>query len=292
MNPHAIETKSLRRSFDKRAVLTDLNLRVPRGSIYGFIGRNGAGKTTTMKILAGLARAEGGEVRVLGSDPWGIGAEERQRIGYLSEAQNLPARLRVRRLIAFCAQFYPAWDRMLCDELVSRFQISPHQRVGALSLGSQRLLGIILALAPRPEVLLLDEPAANLDVVARREFLDQILDLIRDGGSTVFFSTHILSDIERVADQVGILVNGTLRVSCPLDELKESIQQVRFFDFSGAMPDGLPGSLSLKRSSDGLLATLDVRVSGPPQEIAARWNCRHETHPLSLEDIFVELTKN
>jgi ABC-2 type transport system ATP-binding protein len=171
MTDTIIETTGLWRSHDGQPVLRGLDLKIRRGSIYGFLGRNGSGKTTTIKILAGLLRADAGEVRVSAGNPWDFGAAERQNLGYLSEKQNLPPLMRVKNLVAFCARFYPAWDRQLCEDLLGRFQIPLGRRVHKLSLGSQRLLGFILAIAPRPDVLLLDEPAANLDVVARREFI-------------------------------------------------------------------------------------------------------------------------
>lgn len=236
-------------------------------------------------------RASAGTVSVLGGDPWTFGAAERQSLGYLSEKQTLPPLARVRNLIDFCAQFYPQWDRPLCESLISRFQIPLGQRVHKLSLGNQRLLGFILAVAPRPDVLLLDEPAANLDVVARREFLDEILALIRDGEKTVFFSTHILSDVERVADEIGILAHGALKASAPLDDLKESIKEIRFFDFAGAPPDNIPGALNCKRSAREIVAVLPVdRID--PQSIATRSNCRFEIHDLSLEDIFIQIARH
>jgi ABC-2 type transport system ATP-binding protein len=150
-----------------------------------------------------------------------------------------------------------------------------------------------MAIAPRPKVLLLDEPAANLDVVARREILDDILDLIRDCGCTVLFSTHILSDIERVADEIGILAQGNLRVSESLDSLKDSVRQVRFFGFKEGIPgEEVPGSFRTTRGRDELIATLRTDPTFTPESLALRWGCQYETRSLSLEDIFVELSLN
>jgi ABC-2 type transport system ATP-binding protein len=150
-----------------------------------------------------------------------------------------------------------------------------------------------MAIAPRPKVLLLDEPAANLDVVARREILDDILELIRDCGCTVLFSTHILSDVERVADEIGILAKGNLRVSEPLDSLKDSIRQVRFFGFrDGALPGDIPESFRTVRSKDEVTITLRINSLTTPETLAQRWSCQQETRALSLEDIFVELSRS
>ena len=292
MNTEAIVVNNLTRGYGGPPVLKGLDFRVPKGSIWGFLGRNGSGKTTAIKTLAGLIRPESGEVRVLGGDPWTFGAIERQKVGYLSEKQSLPPMIRVSNLVKFCAGLYPAWDHPLCDGLLNRFQIPSKSRTHKLSLGQQRLLAFVLALAPRPDVLLLDEPAANLDVVARRDILDQILELIRDGEKSVLFSTHILSDVERVADRVGILSDGKLVVDGSLDDLKETVRQLRFFGFQGPIPDRIPGAIRLRRDRKELLAVLRLEGPDAAAQLARRLGCQVEDNPLSLEDLFIELTRN
>jgi ABC-2 type transport system ATP-binding protein len=289
---NAVEFENLERGYGGPPVLKGLNLRVPVGHVYGFLGRNGAGKTTAIKMMAGLMRPCAGSVRVLGGDPWSFGAPERSRVGYLSETQNLPPTMRVRSIVEFCAPLYERWDTGLCESLLSRFGIDPTRRIAKLSLGQQRLVGFAMAIAPNPDLLILDEPAANLDVVARREFLDEILELIREGGKTVFFSTHVLSDVERIADSVGILRGGSLLVDEPLDELKETFQKVRLFAFSGEIPKEVPGAMSLRRSGDELSLVLRIRTTGDLERLASGLRCQAEAHPLPLEDLFIELTRN
>ena len=291
MNEIPILVDQVNRSFGKTAVLDGLSFSVQPGSIYGFLGRNGSGKTTTLHLLAGLSRPGSGTVRVLGHDPFTMTARERQWLGYMSEKPVLPPFSTVRSLLRLSRALYPSWDVALADALLGRYGITPRTRVATLSAGNQRLLNFVLAIAPRPRVLLLDEPAANLDVVARREILDDILELLRSTGSTVFFSTHILSDVERVADQIGILARGRLRVSEPLDQLKDSIRQVRFFGFrDGAPAAEIPGSFRTVRSRQEILAT--VRGNADPAAWARRWACEYETRALNLEDIFVELSRH
>jgi ABC-2 type transport system ATP-binding protein len=293
MTETPISAQNVSRSYDGPPVLRNLNLSVRQGSIYGFLGRNGSGKTTTLRMLAGLIRPHTGELRILGRDPFTAGAEERQWVGYMSEKGEIPGYTKVGSVLKLGRALYPTWDIALADSLIAKYDLSPKKRVMALSQGKQRLLSFVMAIAPRPKVLLLDEPAANLDVVARREILDDILGLIRDCGCTVFFSSHILSDIERVADEIGILAKGNLRVSEPLDTLKDSIRQVRFFGFKGAPPaEDIPESFRTVRGGDELTVTLRTNPTITPESLARRWSCQYETRSLSLEDIFVELSLN
>ena len=177
--------------------------------------------------------------------------------------------------------------------LLAKYDLSPGKRFMTLSQGNQRLLSFIMAIAPRPKVLLLDEPAANLDVVARREILDDILELIRDCGCTVLFSTHILSDVERVADEIGILAKGNLRVSETLDSLKDTIRQVRFFGFKNGTPhEDISESFRTVRGKNEVTLTLRISSLTTPETLAQRWSCQQETRALSLEDIFVELSRS
>jgi len=292
-NEDPILVQNVSRAYDGPPVLRDLSLSVREGSIYGFLGRNASGKTTTLRMLAGLIRPHSGEVRIMGRDPFTTGAEERQWVGYMSETGMVPAYTKVGSVLKLGRALYPTWDAALADSLVAKYDLSPGKRFSALSQGKQRLLGFVMAIVPRPKVLLLDEPAANLDVMARREILDDILDLIRDCGCTVLFSTHILSDIERVADEIGILAGGNLRVSEPLDSLKDSIRQVRFFGFKDGIPgEQVPGSFRAIRGRDELTVTLRINPAFTPEDMARRWSCQVETRALSLEDIFVELSLN
>jgi ABC-2 type transport system ATP-binding protein len=292
-NDPPIQVSNVTRAFDGPPVLRDLNLTVRAGSIYGFLGRNGSGKTTTIRLLAGLAKPHAGEVRVLGSDPFTMGAAERQHVGYMSEKAIIPAYTSVRSVLNLGRALYPTWDGALVDALFAKYNLNPSKRFMTLSAGNQRLVNFIMAIAPRPKVLLLDEPAANLDVVARREILDDILELLRDCGCTVLFSTHILSDVERVADEIGILAHGKLRVSEPLDSLKDSIRQVRFFGFkNGALPGDIPESFRTVRAKGEMTMTLRTSPLVTPETLAQRWDCEQETRSLSLEDMFVELSRN
>jgi ABC-2 type transport system ATP-binding protein len=293
MNESPILVQNVSRSFGGPPVVRDLSFAVKPGSIYGFLGRNGSGKTTTLRMLAGLIKPQAGEVRILGDDPFTLDASQRQWLGYMSEKTAVPSYAKVGSVLKLGRDLYPTWDSALAEALLARYDLSLKKRFMALSQGNQRLLGFIMAIAPRPKVLLLDEPAANLDVVARREILEDILELIRDCGCTVLFSTHILSDVERVADEIGILAKGNLRVSESLDSLKDSIRQTRFFGFkNGSLPGDIPESFRMVRGNGEVTCTLRINALTTPETLAQRWSCQQETRALSLEDIFVELSRN
>ena len=289
MSPPIIEILGADRSFGRVAAVQDLSLQVAEGSIYGLLGENGAGKTTTLRMLAGLLWPDRGEIRVVGVRPADFTVEDRRAVGYVSEKQMLPPLMRAGSLIAFCAGLYPEWDAALVDRLLRRFRIDPRQRVGWLSGGTARKLSLLLALAQRPRVLLLDEPAAGLDAVARRELLDELLDVIREGDRTVFLSSHLLSDVERVADEVGIIADGRLKVSEPLDHLKDTVKRVRFFDFPKGRPRfHAPGALRIVAQRDEVLVTMRVQENAV-RHLAAEHGCQYEVGDLNLEDIFVDI---
>jgi len=292
MDSYIIETRNVSRSFGGSMAVRNLDLRVRRGSIYGFLGRNGAGKTTTIKMLAGLIWPDAGEIRVNGVKPAEFTVADRWKIGYVSERQILPPGMRVGALIKFTSSFYPDWDFAVCDRILKRFKIDPSKRIKALSQGTARQVAFMLAMAQKPDLLILDEPAANLDVVARREFLEEMLDLIRETDKTVLLSSHILSDVERVADEIGIISQGELKISEPLDRLKETVKQVRFFGFErGVNGFEIPEAFRFTKGKDEALATLRLPDETTLPKLAAAHRCKYEITHLNLEDIFVELVR-
>lgn len=290
-------TKSFRISRKQsKDVLRGLDLEVPSGTIVGLLGINGSGKTTLLKTLVGLLNADSGQARIFGEDPWNISAEAKRRVGYVPQVVRVAAWMTVSEVVRYTAAFYEKqWDHAWAETLIDRFQLDRDDRAGTLSGGQTQKLGLVLALGHRPELLLLDEPVAALDPIARRELLATIVQLTEETSSTnhkqtVLFSTHITADLERVASHVALLKSGRVSLFDEMDSLKESIQRVRVTS-SDPLPAELPVSntLHVSRDSRTVSATLtDGRVD-VWQEWAIACGADCSIDQLNLEDLFVEL---
>ena len=215
-----IEVSELTRRYGARTALSSVSLSMPRGSVYGLVGANGAGKTTLIRHLLGLLRAESGSVRVFGLDPVADPVGVLSRIGYLSEENDLPGWMRVDELIRYSRAFYPAWDDRYADELRQTFALDPRATIKSLSKGQKARAGLLIALAYRPELLVLDEPSSGLDPIVRRDILGAVLRTIADEGRTVLFSSHLLDEVEQVADHVTMINAGRIALSASMDEIK------------------------------------------------------------------------
>lgn len=222
MGESVITVSELTRRFGTKTALASVSVSVPRGGVYGLVGENGAGKTTLIKHMLGLLRAQQGSVRVFGLDPVADPVGVLSRIGYLSEERDLPGWMRVDELIRYSRAFYPAWDDAYAEQLQQQFALDPSATVANLSKGQKARVGLLVALAYRPELLLLDEPSSGLDPVVRRDILDAIIRTIADEGRTVLFSSHLLDEVERVADHVTMISHGQVVLSAPLATIKES----------------------------------------------------------------------
>jgi len=217
-----VVVSELTRRFGAVMALDSVSLSLPRGAVYGLVGANGAGKTTLIKHILGLLRAESGSVRVFGHDPVADPVGVLSRIGYLSEERDLPGWMRVEELIRYSRAFYPGWDDAYAEELRQAFALDPAARIKNLSKGQMARLGLLIALAYRPELLVLDEPSSGLDPIVRRDILGAVIRTIADEGRTVLFSSHLLEEVEQVADHVTMINRGQIVLSAPLSEIKES----------------------------------------------------------------------
>ena len=291
----ALELMEVRRSYETgREALRGVTLSVASGEVVGLLGTNGAGKTTLLRIAMGMLHTHGGTVRVLGADPWHEPVELKRRIGYVAEEQILPPDLRVGEVLSLHRQIFTTWDAALENRLFERFAIPPSARIGKLSKGQARQVALVCAVAHRPELLLLDEPAGGLDPAARRGILEAAIGLLSDAGSTVLFSSHHMADVERIAGRVVLLHEGRVRLDGELDKVREGYSlAVIPLD---AIPD--PGSLAV----DGLVRSRRTPFgwhavfSRPPEELesllTSRLGMGHAVcRPVPLEDLFVEMVE-
>jgi ABC-2 type transport system ATP-binding protein len=288
MNESVVNVSELTRRFGARTALASVSLSMSRGAVYGLVGANGAGKTTLIKHVLGLLRAESGSVRVFGLDPVADPVAVLSRIGYLSEENDVPGWMRVDELIRYSRAFYPAWDDGYAEELRQKFVLDPAAKIRNLSKGQKARAGLLIALAHRPELLVLDEPSSGLDPIVRRDILGAVLRTIAEEGRTVLFSSHLLEEVEQVADHVTMIHQGTIALSAPLDEIKESHHclTVRFAESRHHAP-AVAGVLRW----DGLGQEWTAVVRGSPaglQTAAAGWGARVVAERVpSLDEIFV-----
>jgi len=222
MTKPVIEIMELTRRFDSKTALDAVTLSIPRGAVYGLVGANGAGKTTLIKHILGLLRAQSGSVRVFGLDPVADPVGVLSRIGYLSEENDLPGWMRVDELIRYSRAFYPAWDDDYAEELRQSFALDPAAKIKTLSKGQKARAGMLIALSYRPDLLVLDEPSSGLDPIVRRDIIGAIIRTIADEGRTVLFSSHLLEEVEQVADHVTMINHGRILLSAPLETIRET----------------------------------------------------------------------
>lgn len=288
----AIVIEHLSKAYGPKWAVRDLNLRIPTGCVYGFLGRNGAGKSTTIKMLTGMAPPDAGRVLLLGEEITTLSPQTRARIAYMAEGHPLYSWMTIGQIVQFTRPFYENWDQTLVDQILDHFELSRKQKCGRLSRGQQAQVSLALAMAPDPELLILDDPTLGLDTVVRRDFLEALIQLIQSRGRTIFFSSHVLGDVERVANRIGIMMGGVLRVDCPTETFRESVRKVVLgFDIDPPDFPECEGLVNWRRV--GLELELVVVDWGPTQQAIAdslepRWI---DVTTLNLEDAFIEYTR-
>lgn len=288
----AIRTERLTKYYGRRKVVDSLELRVARGTVYGLLGRNGAGKSTTLKMLTGMVQPDRGRIELLGEDIETLSPQTRGRIAYLAEGHPLYTWMTIGQAVAFTTSFYPGADRDLACQILDHFGLSPRTRINQLSKGQRAQVSLALAIAPDPELLILDDPTLGLDTNTRRDFLESMIQIIQRRGRTILFSSHVLGDVERVADRVGVMVDGVLRVDCPAEHFKRSVRKV-VLEF-GRQPPEVPPCPGLL--SDWCVGTRRelVFIGLGPEQLALLESLgprRIEAVELNLEDAFIEYTR-
>jgi ABC-2 type transport system ATP-binding protein len=284
-----LDLRGVSKSFGHKHVLKEVDLTLPAGSVLGLVGKNGSGKTTLIKCAVGLQRPQRGDVHILGEPAGELSAAGKERLGYVPQKIDLYPWMNIRQITGYTGAFYPRWNKALVERLLRDWELNPEDRVGILSVGQTQKLSIILALGHQPDLLVLDEPAASLDPIARRLFLETLLDMV--GARTVIFSTHITSDLERVADRVAVLKDGKIVYSGELDALKDSVKRLRV-QAAAPLSNGsfcVPGMLHAKVTGNEAVVSVQDFTADLPERIAQQWSASVTVQDLNLEDIFLEL---
>jgi ABC-2 type transport system ATP-binding protein len=285
MSESIIDIRGLHKRFGSKSVLEGVDLQVPRGSIFGFLGLNGAGKTTTISILLGLLKPDRGECTVSGVDPARDSVEVRRRVGYMAENQAMYAWMRVREIIDWCGGFYPNWDSKLADSLRDQMGLASDAKVGTLSKGQSSKLALILALAHRPDLVILDDPALGLDPLARRDFLRDVIGQLQARDVTVFFSSHLLYEIEPICDRVAILQNGRIVACDTVDALRDRVRRIDLPLTDASKLRTIPSLLDIRNDGDRTLVTVaDFEAARDPLKELSKSGLAPTN--LNLDEIF------
>ncbi len=283
-----VEIDGVTRRFGSTTAMDDVSLSVPRGTVFGLVGINGAGKTTLLRHVLGLLKAQTGSVRVFGLDPVADPVGVLSKTGYLSEEKDLPDWMRVDELLNYSRAFYPSWDDRYAEELRQTFDLDPAKKIKHLSRGQRARTALLVALAYRPEMLVLDEPSSGLDPIVRRDILAAVIRTISDEGRTVLFSSHLLDEVERVSDRVAMIDQGRIILCDGLDKIKESFHCLTVrFEVPQSDPPTVPGALNWKGAGVEWTAVCNGRLDAL-QVAAAEAGARIvEQRVPSLDEIFV-----
>jgi ABC-2 type transport system ATP-binding protein len=288
MNDPVIEINGLTKFYGSTCVVNQLTLNIPKGCILGFLGRNGAGKTTTIRMLMGLVEPTRGTGKVLGHSIQDWTPDLRARVGYLAEGHHVYGWMTVAGCGQFQSAFYQHWNWDIFHAVIKHFNLKEKQKAGALSRGQRAGLCLAMALAPEPELLVLDDPALGLDPVARRSLLEAMIYVTRKAGRSILFSSHLLSDVERVADRITVMDRGVLRAYCTMDDFRSRIRHyVMTFDGPPPPLTDLPRVLHSFRTERDLAVTL-VHHDGDMDRLMEKLKPRKiEQVEQGLEEAFV-----
>jgi ABC-2 type transport system ATP-binding protein len=283
MNTPAIRVEGVRKQFRDQEVLKGVSFEVQPGQTFAFLGRNAAGKTTTIRMLLGLLAPDAGSVSVLGINPQTNPLAVRRRVGYLAEDQRMFGWMTVAEIVRFIAPFYDAWDQALADRYLQQFELPRKTKIKHLSKGQNVRLGLVLALAHRPEVVILDDPVLGLDPIMRKEFNRDLIAHLQGEGRTVLYSSHLLYEVEPVADAVGILHHGQIVRQGSTEELREQVKRLLV---SAAVLGRLPGLKVLDVSTDGERTALTVDDAQRAIAALHQIGIEPEIVDLNLDEIF------
>lgn len=292
MDSPIIKIDELNKKFKTKNVLNNLSLSIPKGSVYGLLGKNGEGKTTLIKCVLGLLKPSAGQISVLSDQPWDFLEETKEKLGYVPQTDKVYPWLTVRQMINYTASFYQHWNHQLVNKLLKEWRVDEDEKLGHLSEGQTQKVSIILSLGHEPELLIFDEPVASLDPSARRQFLKTILEIVSDRECTIFFSTHITSDLERVADHVAVLKDGKIDFCGELGQLKDEVKRLRV-STRRPFPQKyhLNGIIHCESSDNEAIITVRGFKNEIKTQLEREFEAKVHIEDLNLEEIFLELNK-
>ncbi len=277
----------LTQTFDGTDVLKGITTNINEGDVIGVLGLNGAGKSTLIETLLGFIPAQQGDIKLFGESPLNMSLESKSKIGYVAQEDELLPNLTGHQYLSLLSGYYADWNKEVCDKLINDWQVDANKRISKLSVGQRQKLSIIASMAYNPQLLVLDEPVASLDPVARREFLQTIAGIACEPTNAVVFSTHIVTDLERVASRLWMIKDGELIFDTYIDELAD---QVSVIEFDGAISlPKLPGELSRKHPLGNTRICVQGYNQSLAQHIDANASVKHQRIPVSLEDLMLEI---
>jgi ABC-2 type transport system ATP-binding protein len=290
MSVATVQALHLSKAFGARRVIDDLNFEVSPGDVVGVLGKNGAGKTTLLELMLGFTPPSGGDVRLFGHPSAVLPGNVKSRVGFVPQQDELLDALSVGEQLRVIASFYPRWDGTLVERLCAEWGLDLKARIKSLSVGERQKLSILLAFGHQPDLLVLDEPVASLDPLARRQFLEQLVEVSTDSQRAIIFSSHIVSDIERLANRIWILKDGRLDWQGDLDSLKESIVRVHLRGAPELLDTvQVPGVLSTRREGNFLTLVLRDWSAESQARLDSLAGVDVQVQALGLEEIFLEL---
>ena len=285
-----VEVSGLTYHYGLTDALRGVDLTIPEGALFALLGPNGAGKTTLLQILVGLRRASGGRARVMGIDASAISSRDRVSIAYVNEGQRLPDWMHLSQLEAYVAPMYPTWDAALATTLRSRFELPGDRAIRTFSRGERMKAALLCSLAPRPRLLVMDEPFSGMDAIVKDELVRGLLESAGSEGWTVLLSSHDIGELEMLADRVGILVDGRMRVATTMDDVRARFRRVEVWSPTASTIDDLADDwMSVDRAANRLAFTVDApderRLA---RDLESRFpSARIDVRPATLREVFV-----
>ena len=275
------------RRFGRTVALDRVDLRIPPGAVVGLVGRNGAGKTTALRLVTGVLHADGGSIRVLGLDPRAQGRQVRTRVSLLAEESSLYPWMTVGEIVGFAAGLHPRWDSSYAEQVRARLDLDPSRRIAALSRGTRAKVALLLAVAPRPDVLLLDDPTSGLDPLVRREIVEALIEAVPESGGAVVYASHLLHDLERVVDRVVVLDGGRVVLDEDAERIRSGMRRYVAV-FEGGAPDvPLEGAVDVRREGRVLTVVSNDPDGRTSSSLRALGASAVEEQSMPLEDLLV-----